>query len=794
MFILAFIISCSDDLEISSPNNVQKQAYYNKLSDVNCSLNSVYSVLKDDNTLGVTSEALRSDLTVPGSKRGVTSSDFMFLQCFDETTAQVNNRWAYLYRGIFYANQVFEGYNQFITKQKSETLSHSDSIRAVRILAQAHFFRGLFHFWLSSLYNNGNIIIKTSTPKSIAEYQSKCCEKDSVIRFCINEMTMAYQGLPQKWTDKDLGRVSSGAVAAYLGQIYLYQGDYENAKKWFDVVLDNPNSGNEYPFFKKGAVPYGYSLTKNLSDNFDEEHEFNSESIFEVNYSTDFLPEEGGNSDFGLATSLSKSIAPSGQGSSIGGNQAIQPSIWFLDTLRKEPIDANDKRNYINISDAQLGKYLNLPKVIDENGNVTYVIENHMRKLPLRAVQAIAFEEDDSESIFYGYPPFCKYDGQKTHISYSGDGYSYFRKFTYANTRTKEDIVKSRSGINFRLMRLADIYLMYAECLIKGGQDDSNNQEALDYINKVRQRSGLVLRGKKEFSKGIDLSKYEYLNGGPTYDEKEYSANDIMNILMWDERPCELCIEGFSMRCLDLKRWAEVFKNRNFVKERFVKLSSQIYVNRQIYTYSQNYTYSNQYKNAAVGQILEPGETLSTDSYLPEVKELKKDGKVIAYFQKYNLTKYQTSTYSGKDPTGLSLSIGDDFEYEEKKYPSLAYIERQNETIKGNEIYEYSLFSLNFTNKPYLILQEGMEFPQDLEEGRIIQSQTFYVQKNKSNIKTVSPSGYTIYRFPVENEPFKKFTIDYEKAGQNYNTDKHFYYPIPQTELQSNPLVKQLIK
>ena len=54
------------------------------------------------------------------------------------------------------------------------------------------------------------------------------------------------------------------------------------------------------------------------------------------------------------------------------------------------------------------------------------------------------------------------------------------------------------SGINYRLIRLADIYLMYAECLIKGGASDGNVQSAINAINKVRHRAGVVLIGKSE--------------------------------------------------------------------------------------------------------------------------------------------------------------------------------------------------------------------------------------------------------------------------------------------------------
>ena len=116
------------------------------------------------------------------------------------------------------------------------------------------------------------------------------------------------------------------------------------------------------------------------------------------------------------------------------------------------------------------------------------------------------------------------------------------------------------SGINYRLIRLADIYLMYAECLIKGGASDGNVQSAINAINKVRHRAGVVLIGKSEQG---EFKRY-------TYDEKEYAASDVMNHLMYVERPLELCMEGHAIRVIDLRRW-------NITKERFDQLASDEY-------------------------------------------------------------------------------------------------------------------------------------------------------------------------------------------------------------------------
>lgn len=796
LLLVGLLASCIDELDQSNPNNIVKEHYYKTLDEVNTSLNSVYSVLRSTNTLGVVDEALRADIGINGQRRGLTSNHYLFNQNFDNTTSQVNSRWAYLYRGIFYANQVLEGIEIWMADKNKEEISASELKKMEVLEAQAHFFRGLFHFWVASLFNNGEIIIRTSVPENPKDYPAKRSTREAVMKFSAGELILAFRNLPEVWTGADLGRATSGAAAAYLGQLYLYDGNYEEAMKWFKVVMDADDKPVELPYYKEGAASYGYELTKKLDDNFYEEHEFNCESIFEVNYSTAFLPEENGGSDAGLANNLARTIAPNGQGSSIGGNSTVMPAIWLIDSLRSEKMDPNDKRNYIEHDDPELGKYLNLPKVVDEFGNVKLGVTRHKRKFPLRAVQTIAFVEDDCESLYYGYPPYYCSNPLKntTIISYSNSNYAFFKKFTNCTTKTKEDITLSRSGINYRLMRLADIYLMYAECLIKGGNEETNVQEALDYINRIRQRSGLVLRGKKAASNGIDVSKYDYENDGPTYDEQEYAAKAVMDALMWCERPLELCLEGFSMRSLDLKRWAEKFDNREFVKERLTFLSEVEYLSKKKNSFAHNYTFYDQYRNAAAGEVLANGEMLSGTTYFPEIKELKKEGRVVAYIQKDGLTTFQSTNKNNK---GQSLIIGSSFFYEGVEYPEFSYVDYYiGRWSAGDQkqLFDQSHYELNFTELPLLVWGKDMPMPVGFEEGEIVQSATFFVKKNNVDIKEKVLFSMSTYRKPLPDEHPSSSQRDFERSALNYHSETQFCYPIPQTELQSNPLINEIIK
>jgi len=109
----------------------------------------------------------------------------------------------------------------------------------------------------------------------------------------------------------------------------------------------------------------------------------------------------------------------------------------------------------------------------------------------------------------------------------------YWKKYTNYETATVEDY---NSGINFRVVRLADIYLLYAEALNELGR----TSEAYEYINRVRRRVNMP-----------DLENSTVFTGIGNDKEK-------MKVQIRHERSCEL--GGESTRWFDLERWG-MFEN-----------------------------------------------------------------------------------------------------------------------------------------------------------------------------------------------------------------------------------------
>lgn len=112
-------------------------------------------------------------------------------------------------------------------------------------------------------------------------------------------------------------------------------------------------------------------------------------------------------------------------------------------------------------------------------------------------------------------------------------GESYvFRKFVAEGNMSGAINNRAHTPINFPLIRLADVYLMYAEC-----QNELGKQAiAVEYINKVRQRPSVNMPA---------------INSGPAW-LKASTKEEVFNRIQ-HERAIELAAEGH--RWDDLRRW-----------------------------------------------------------------------------------------------------------------------------------------------------------------------------------------------------------------------------------------------
>ncbi|WP_139958591.1 RagB/SusD family nutrient uptake outer membrane protein [Flavicella sediminum] len=503
IFILGVSLAACDEefLTESNPNLIATDNYWQNLDHTEATLNATYSTMLNHYVLSLLEESWRADMGWPGYGRPTPDNGqgkTYYFKTYTESDSSIKNKWEALYQGIFRANQVIAAL---------ENLEGSvDEERWTLQMGQARFLRGLYHFYLHTSFNNGNVVIRDRVPSSQKDFNASVSPSSEVIAFFRKDLQYAYNNLPAKYEAAagDVGRVTSGTAATILGTSYLYQEEYANALSLFNDVIDNPD--------------YGYGL---VAPNvlFTKAGEFNKESIFEIAYNVTHRPELGQWDELSQTNRLVNQL---------GANNSTMPA-WIQYKYKTEPMDPLDDRNYY--IDAIEGKKL--------------------RNVPLRASQMVTLIEDEQTLFYLNYNV-----SEKMKSGATGWGFGHCKK--YLNHDHLEDENKNpkgswNSGKNVVVNRLAEVYLMRAECFIKTG--DITN--ALADINTLRSRWGLELLGAA-------------LDANHTYNGVNYTEQTLMDHLMYTEKPLELSNEGHSIRWTDLRRWG-------IIKANFDRLANEVY-------------------------------------------------------------------------------------------------------------------------------------------------------------------------------------------------------------------------
>ena len=568
--IITTLSSCEDFLEEANPNELTLSQFFLNFDDAESGIFAVYNQLRHPELVNLRIDPSRADVGIPiPPKREAAPTGIYYQRTYNSGDSDVTGKWGAMYRGIFRANQVLDGLNELAADTLNNALNAS---RWRRIRGEALFLRGLFHYWAYLTYNEGSVVISESVPLSNDDFNRSLSPADEVRNFFRNDFKQAARLLPE--TPFSSGRVSSNVAFAYLGQSHLYEAAYTNARGnsgdvnydsalfYFDQVLE---SGN----YQLVQYQPGGSLCTTL-----DEH--NEESIFEINYDNAY--KEGITSVYDNTSTWAALFATGGYDAFI----TAVPANWVIATFKNDPIDSTDTRNQI------LDQFSGDVRLRGNNGfSNANESSDHIIAVNLRLSHSIVIPEDE-DTPYYG----TKFASRALPFSRIGA----FRKFANWDIGESEldENIAGRSGINHRLMRLADLYLMYAECLIKGGSDDAGVQEALIYINRIRQRSALQLLGASdEFA-------------GAQYDGRAYSADDLMEHIITVERPLELCLEGYLLRQIDLRRWG-------IIKSRFEELSErQYYLNAPQYVFTAMDRNGNDSTATASNNIVQVGEHPTT--------------------------------------------------------------------------------------------------------------------------------------------------------------------------------------
>lgn len=447
--LLASFISCSDDfLDVELKNTLGVDSYYTTKEHAIGAVTSCYEPIKQRGLFAQNYQYLLYALEDRIINENSSLNEFAFTASNGTIGGDPLNFsvWDHLYRGIFRTNLALEKIPGIVFEPEEVPAGYD---LKTRLLAEARFMRAMYNFYLVVHFNEP---IYFDFPAY--DMNEPYTNSPQVVFWNSIEadLLFAISHLPNKseYASSDLGRATKGAAMALLGKSYLYQERWEEAEQYFQLVIDSEQYSLNLPV-GEDSTDFVYAYLSNFSymdlksksgNTYRAEH--NSESIFEIcnTYSTENV------------------INPWNPGfQSDGSNFAV----WFGTLGFKNVVPTAE----------MVGQY--------ENTSSGLAIKKDPRRYA-----SIYSAGDTIESWNTIHPHYNKRFNYRIHSNVGiSEGYG-LKKYLYPSHYTTEYGVFI-DPTNWRLIRYADLLLMYAEACYHTG----NTGPGLNALNQVRRRAGL---------------------------------------------------------------------------------------------------------------------------------------------------------------------------------------------------------------------------------------------------------------------------------------------------------------
>ena len=424
--------SCEDFLTEEVRGQQNLDTYLTTLDECDAYITGCYQDITcggwwNINTVWLLSEMCSDDAWMGNTTQ--SQSDYISLAHYQGNGASngpISNFWQYRYKGILRCNVAIDRISQ---------ANLTDTEMQNRLVAEARFLRAYYYFEL--VRNFGGVPLMTSflLPEEVQGVTRASAE--DTYKFIEDDLLAAAEVLPERseYAASDMGRATRGAALGLLGKVYLYQEKWQEAHDVLQTVIDSKE----------------YDLLPEFGQVWDLAYDNSIESLFEVQYEYHATLALGGS----LATVTGARNGP-GDGWS-----------WCQPT-------ANLEQAYIDAGDT-----VRLKWTIIKSGCTEIAGEDQFDKF-VENNSTVSNAQDLIEQ--YGWDENCYIIDPAQHKSAR-----IIRKYFLPLADRPEIYNTDKSPLNHRILRFADVLLMYAEACNELGQD-GDAQEAL---NRVRTRAKL---------------------------------------------------------------------------------------------------------------------------------------------------------------------------------------------------------------------------------------------------------------------------------------------------------------
>lgn len=399
---LVLFFSCNaDKLELTNPNNLSPDTYFETAAQVQSAVDAVYGSLQ---TTGMYNRGMwygNDNMSHENTCNPQQEADKRQWLNFthDATHSLTEAHWNSCYRGVNKANFVINN-SELINDIPEAFLSQA---MKDKFIGEAKFLRALYYFFLVTKFGDVPLYLgidpieneglaRSPTTAVWAQIEADCIDAAAK---CLSK------------ADEVPGRATKGAAWALLGKARLYQENYTGALEAFNNIT-------------------GYTLEPVYFNNFMEETENGPESLFEVQFSIAAGYSSQWNSDRTDQGLNESTFRAQEYGCLNWFNVFVSEDLWNeFETAADNGVKTDPRRGYCAYQTGDL--YF--------NNTLTITVDSMIVYAP---------------------------DGVTIIDHYKRRGWRKYQN--YYKAESEGAIAGNQSGINMKVIRYADVILMMAEC------------------------------------------------------------------------------------------------------------------------------------------------------------------------------------------------------------------------------------------------------------------------------------------------------------------------------------------
>mgnify|MGYP000994302410 CR=1 FL=1 len=498
-----FILGCGKEFLQKLPQGQLSDDQLENKEGVEGALLGAYSIMNGNvsgtwgNYASAPSQWLFGEVSSDNAHKGSEAPDqpaMMNIETYLATSVNDNltAMWQVYFEGVLRCNNTIRMLNTDQSGKKSVS-----EARAKQILGEVRLLRAHYYFFLWRIFRKLPVLNENTTNEEAISISND----QDVLPSIEADMKFAAENLTKEKYNNEAGRFNVDAAKAYLGKFYLYQKKYTEALALFKEVMAGKDIVD---------MPYW--------NNFDVTKENGPEAILVAKHGIN----KDGTGDNGNVGDMLSGIH---NNSVVGCCGFYQPTFDLVNAYKVN-------QNGLPYLD---GSYRTDPYMSDFN-NPTYELQVGISFDPRLDYNV---GRKGVEYLDYGIMPGNTWIRQ---VSFGGP-------FVNIKTMIPRALFPSEtvpgapqvSGLDVNIIRLADVYLMAAECEVELG----NLANALKLVNDIRLRAS-KLPAKKTAS-GTPAANY-VVNPYPNF-----TSQDQARAAVRFERRLELAMEGH--RFFDLVRW-----------------------------------------------------------------------------------------------------------------------------------------------------------------------------------------------------------------------------------------------